>query len=398
MDTLSSEDIVDAYYWTYIGRIAYFVPMTIICYDFLLTLGRERQHIWRRGFSRSVLLFYAARYSALSNAPFVVIDLTHWPTMSDSSKSISCGIITRVQMVLDIVLLVASGVFSALRVYALSGRKLWLLVTIMSLALVNPAIVIRTFADMAISSYILDGTDLRACSYYSQMPDIAYEKPPKFLTMIEGLAGARLSNVLVDLVVLLITWARMWPATREAASLNFTSKFASVFMRDGTMYFLVFDLLEPSSTWISAVTAVMTVRFILDLHEADNARRAGTSGLTAQSCQDVSIGAIPSFSNSLRNTRALGNTVYDAMIITMHDEEPESGECRLLGLINIIRVVNIFPAAALLCVIWKCEISVDVAVTILLSQLWSLFLLAYGAHLHKSTLRYHGGFVFWSDY
>ncbi|KAI0674491.1 hypothetical protein C8Q78DRAFT_598927 [Trametes maxima] len=81
MATLSSGDIVDAYYW---ARIAYFVPLTVICYDFVLTLGRERQHIWRRGFSRSVLLFYAARYSALSNALFVVLDLTHWPTMSDS--------------------------------------------------------------------------------------------------------------------------------------------------------------------------------------------------------------------------------------------------------------------------------------------------------------------------
>ncbi|KAI0674492.1 hypothetical protein C8Q78DRAFT_598928 [Trametes maxima] len=161
----------------------------------------------------------------------------------------------------------------------------------------------------------------------------------EFLTMFKGVAGARLSNVLVDLVVLLITWARMWPATREAASLSFTSKFASVFMRDGTMYFLVllalnivglcltrvFDLLEPSSTWISAVTAVMTVRFILDLHEADNARRAGMSGLT--SCQlDVSIGAIPSHPSLVHRTQVHGNTVYDAVIVTTYHAEEGSGE------------------------------------------------------------------------
>ena len=52
-------------------------------YDWVLTLGRERQYIWPRKTSKSAILFLIIRYSSLATIPFTIIMSFDIPGKSD---------------------------------------------------------------------------------------------------------------------------------------------------------------------------------------------------------------------------------------------------------------------------------------------------------------------------
>ncbi|KAI0634882.1 hypothetical protein C8Q77DRAFT_1054282, partial [Trametes polyzona] len=223
------------------ATMTYFACSALLSYDYILTFGREVNHIWRRGFSSSALLFYAARYSAFFNIAFAVMDLSPWPSMT---------------------------------AYALSARNRVVLVVVLVLGIVNPALVLVCTGLFVLRPVV---TMITRAATTTRFPT----------SNTRRMIGARLSGVLVDAVVLAITWKRLWSATRrESAPQTTPATFTSVLLRDGAFLDVVallianliglffirdIDLLEPASTWISALTAIMTWRFILDLHEADDA-------------------------------------------------------------------------------------------------------------------------------
>ncbi|KAH9899287.1 hypothetical protein C8Q73DRAFT_313597 [Cubamyces lactineus] len=112
--------------------------------------------------------------------------------------------------------------------------------------------------------------------------------------------GARISTVLTDAIVLAITISKTRALRTEAAAISFVSTIADILARDGTLYFVVlllanlvglslvksFELIQPMSTWIAILTAIMTSRFILDLHEAADPR-AGHDA-----CADLRVGTL----------------------------------------------------------------------------------------------------------
>ncbi|KAI0360496.1 hypothetical protein OH77DRAFT_1433901 [Trametes cingulata] len=275
-------------------RINYFAPTALFCYDYLLTIDREVR-LWQQGSSFATLLFSAVRYPALLNTIFVIMDLTSWKGMSDtgsrpwweadSQLSCSCTVVTRIEMVLDIIVLTAAALFSSLRVYAVSGRdRRWTALTLV-FGLVSPAIVILTFVDMR-NRVLAVAPGSTICGFSTTIAKGAYEN---------WMIGARTSSVFADLIVLAVTWARILPVCRPLArgtlAANGKTSLSGIILEDGTVYFLVLlaanvvglslirhlCFLEPMSTWISVLTAIMTSRFILDLHDANDALR-GTSG------------------------------------------------------------------------------------------------------------------------
>ncbi|KAL1943788.1 hypothetical protein VTO73DRAFT_3606 [Trametes versicolor] len=233
-------DILDDFSQIRAANIAYLIPTAFVCYDYLLTSGREVQYIWRRGFSGPALLFYTLRYATLCNVFFAVTDIKPWANMSDHV----------------------------------------VLVIVIVLGLAGPAIVLFTFTEMNVGTITLASSDVLACGYDNLLPDVVYEKG---LTM--------------------------------------------VFLRDGTAYFLVLlianlvglslirqiNLLEPASTWISALTAIMTWRFILDLHEADDTRRGSCA--TGSICGADTAATARSFSDLVFRTEAQSEGVFGVLIV-----------------------------------------------------------------------------------
>ncbi|KAI0371238.1 hypothetical protein BV20DRAFT_1051655 [Pilatotrama ljubarskyi] len=361
MDTVSTA-IVNEVAQLWMTKINYFAPTAVFCYDYMLTLHREVR-LWQRGLSGAALLFCATRYPALLNTIFVIMDLTSWRGMSDR-KCVpvrrawpdradswvwivlsSCMIVTRIEMVLDIIVLTSAAIFSALRVYALCGRDRRSALLVLILGLVSPAIVILTFVEMR--NQVIDvAPGARICGFSTTISRGVYENcksssptPGAGYARLGGMIGARTSSVFADLIVLVVTWARILPMRRAAGGLNVSTSLSSILIQDGTMYFLVLlaanvvglslirhlCFLEPMSTWISVLTAIMTSRFILDLREANDSMRGSGSGC-AGSGRASRSGLSPSLVFRSRDFQHGDTGIYGTIVLDAGEGEGEEDE------------------------------------------------------------------------
>ncbi|KAI0646485.1 hypothetical protein C8Q79DRAFT_1118915 [Trametes meyenii] len=275
LEEASLSELEDYHCQLWITIIANLVPTTLICYDYFLTLARETRHVWWRGLSNAVVLFCVVRYSALVGVLASILALAPWRGMSNK--------LTLAEMA------ISSSVDPHLHVCNYSNQM----------------------ADVA-------------SARCARRPDSTHTNPLLTLShaiavVSRGVIIARSSSIIADVLVIVVTWVRAWPMVREAASLSSSAKLATILVVDGTTYFawvnfhaspvngglrgatsltkysnpaavvricssrvllavniieLCFireiNLLESSSNWLSALTAITTVRFILDLHEAEN--------------------------------------------------------------------------------------------------------------------------------
>ncbi|KAH9941694.1 uncharacterized protein BXZ73DRAFT_98085 [Epithele typhae] len=64
--------------WVVIGGV------TLISYDYFLTLDREIQYIWRRKFTTASAIYIVTRYSSLASNVLTFLNLFPWPGESSS--------------------------------------------------------------------------------------------------------------------------------------------------------------------------------------------------------------------------------------------------------------------------------------------------------------------------
>ncbi|KAM5543400.1 hypothetical protein V8D89_002651 [Ganoderma adspersum] len=185
-------------------------------------------------------------------------------------------------MVLDILVLSAAAAYSAIRVYAIWGRRRWLLALVLVMGMVNPFVTAGLFV---VSSPVAGPPPFLDCGYAMDVSDVLYGglcRRPPYLTgcpyHIAGVIAARASSIIADTLVIAATWVRMWPMRAHIAK----RKLTGVMFTDGSLYFLVLlganvvalvlvediEWIYFIAQWISCFTVIFTCRFILDLHEA----------------------------------------------------------------------------------------------------------------------------------
>ncbi|KAI8976602.1 hypothetical protein BD414DRAFT_495968 [Trametes punicea] len=117
---------------------------------------------------------------------------------------------------------------------------------------------------------------VKSCSLSSTFSDDTYDK---------WLLGARTCTVVADLTVLGLTCMHTRSASVLGRTVGMKRTFSGTLMRDGTLYFLALsvvnivglglwhreEVIEPITTWTAVLTAIMTSRFMLDLHEVSRA-------------------------------------------------------------------------------------------------------------------------------
>ncbi|KAI1794387.1 hypothetical protein LXA43DRAFT_1091907 [Ganoderma leucocontextum] len=80
----TSEPVLADLVRAHVGGNFHIMAITILgLYDWILTLGRERQYIWRRATSNSAILFPVIRYASLATIPFTAIMSNYFPGKSD---------------------------------------------------------------------------------------------------------------------------------------------------------------------------------------------------------------------------------------------------------------------------------------------------------------------------
>ncbi|KAG2018456.1 hypothetical protein CC2G_007885 [Coprinopsis cinerea AmutBmut pab1-1] len=65
MDTIKQDSV------RFVQFCIQFASLTLVYYDYLLTLGREVQYVWRRKFHVLTVIFFFCRYSTISNVVFL---------------------------------------------------------------------------------------------------------------------------------------------------------------------------------------------------------------------------------------------------------------------------------------------------------------------------------------
>ncbi|KZT65309.1 hypothetical protein DAEQUDRAFT_768972 [Daedalea quercina L-15889] len=307
----------------------------LCCYDFCLTFTREVKFMWKLKPSIGSILFFTLRYPALCNTIMVILGYLSWGSWQSQLVSAfpicvggyayekpgcmlndtadvgeqslcahdseltdrSCTVMMRLEMAGDVLILTSSSIFTAVRIYALSGRGRWRLCYMLVLGLINP--VMSTYTFVLSAPYLARLTPhYQTCDIDTQwLGDIG-----EFRTLTSGMMCARASGVIFDAIALLLTWlsikrvirARNQPDEPESdhRSVSGLGTMTVVLMRDTAVYFgQVVARLLPSkvthlpsspgqfldavSTWSAVMTSILLSRLMLDLRQANSTDSAG---------------------------------------------------------------------------------------------------------------------------
>ncbi|KAM5543397.1 hypothetical protein V8D89_002648 [Ganoderma adspersum] len=221
----------------------------LLIYDHLLTFDREVRYIWSRGLSGSSFLYYAIRYPSLVYVLLLVYFVGPW-----EGKTLQvCPAFASESKHKYLTAIVAPRLFSGLRAYALCERRRGVLVVIVLLALVNPL----TLMIEVVGTAALQIAPFNVC---------------KFQVTISARIAARACTIAADMSVLAITWIRTFPEKIGGARMKLRSGIAICMLEDAKTTTWVLICLTHLIAISPRFTALLSCRFLLDLHEAAGAQ------------------------------------------------------------------------------------------------------------------------------
>ncbi|KAI0698064.1 hypothetical protein C8T65DRAFT_742968 [Cerioporus squamosus] len=150
MSSQFDPEIVDFYDSYRTAEFVYLASITLIVYDYLVTLESEHELFWRRKVTGASALFFAARYTTLLYVLLSVVNFTISRTISDECLPQSCDMLLKAYVVVQTCqylpwAAILIPAFAGMRAYALS-RKWTIFVAILVLSLAPFAVNLTNFA------------------------------------------------------------------------------------------------------------------------------------------------------------------------------------------------------------------------------------------------------------
>ncbi|KAI0745717.1 hypothetical protein C8Q76DRAFT_790058 [Earliella scabrosa] len=243
-----------------------------VVHEHLLTFDEELELFWRpQKMSSAAVLFFANRYLILATT---IVQATSYLSMSDQVRAnhVLCARIAIATQALAITQFVPQAVFAALRALALS--RMWTLsIFVFVLSIVPVGINILEF---------FVGFSGKNLPFLGCMPISSAATSLARRAIITS----RTCLIASDLILICVTWVVLSGSDNPRGSRGGTS-LATVLLRDGTIYFVVFLLLNSihltlsllaidvafqTSSYITVftqpITAVLISRFLLNLQSA----------------------------------------------------------------------------------------------------------------------------------
>ncbi|KZT07031.1 uncharacterized protein LAESUDRAFT_725365 [Laetiporus sulphureus 93-53] len=293
----------------------FFFSVTVLCcYDYILTLDREIKYIWKADLSLATSLYYAFRYAALFNTIMVLLTRIAWPSWQSIS---TCGIVLRVQMVLDIIVLVSATIFAALRVYAIFSCNKWMFGLVLLSGMINPVISIYIFVITSPDLFAVTGFQACIFSIVGSLP--SYET---------WMIAARAASLVSDGLVLTLTC--MKTVRKTDFKLGFIksspgSSLQDILLRDTTLCFAFLcvvnvigiatgrltEFIDIWQTWTAILTSVLLSRLALDLREA-SAAALESEGTFSQAPQDLAFAHEEEIADSEGSVGELDNVMAES--------------------------------------------------------------------------------------
>ncbi|EED83135.1 predicted protein [Postia placenta Mad-698-R] len=157
--------------------------------------------------------------------------------------ALSCTIIIRFEMAGDVLILTSSALFTAMRVYALSGRSKILFGIVLTLGLVAPVISTYTFAVSYPILQVVTPT-YQSCDIYARYTvNKMHSNIVRWAWTLAGMIGTRVSSLLFDGLVMALTWVRIRRIAVPSSDAAASKSLQAVLIKDTAVYFAYADFL-----------------------------------------------------------------------------------------------------------------------------------------------------------
>ncbi|KAM5543380.1 hypothetical protein V8D89_002965 [Ganoderma adspersum] len=192
----------------------------ILIYDWFLCFNEELRYIWKwhSGVTVSTLVYVLCRYGMLIHNILVVV-------MVYLMLDLSCAANLWTQVTTEILSTIAISAFSALRVYALSNKNIWLTITIVLLVLPPAAI----FIVQSVYKGPLNLPSPVNCTASDSIP-LALDISITLVTWASQLA--------IELLVVAVTWWYSYQLHHVQKGINIGNSISSLLVHNESMYFL----------------------------------------------------------------------------------------------------------------------------------------------------------------
>ncbi|TIB01080.1 hypothetical protein E3P96_02509 [Wallemia ichthyophaga] len=233
--------------------------VAVLLWDILTTIHLEYRRIWKAPWSIVKVLYFITRYSAVISVTLITFGF-HYQYLSDSQ----CETYAKIEPGIALITVISTEAILLIRVWALWGKKIYVLIPLLFCLLVEAAI-------MAAAAALYEPVQFPEGFGTLEMGCISTGTHP--LTTAYWIVP-----LIFDAIVVLMTIAKL--ALNRAHS---RSKIAKVFLRDGLLYFSIIfginliNMIAANSTLAIALTAIMGCRLVLSLRALDDTTGAGST-------------------------------------------------------------------------------------------------------------------------
>ncbi|KAJ3545710.1 hypothetical protein NM688_g5595 [Phlebia brevispora] len=253
---MTDSSIVAAYQGNLVANYGIFASLTMVSFEFMITIRDEYEFIWQRKWTAATWLFLANRYVMLASVLAAAMPYTARDT------SLQYFITVLYEMPAFIL-----AIFSGLRVFALLGRAYIPAAITLTLALASIALIF--YQTSRTSNYYVDDPVLGpSCygSYHISASVWFYEKYVNRNEYDTDYLTANLASVLctiaADVIVIAVTWIKIYRHVRQASSAGISVGFSTTFLKYGTLYFIVIFAVNLTSGLILLVPALQLTSII----------------------------------------------------------------------------------------------------------------------------------------
>ncbi|KAH9895718.1 hypothetical protein C8Q73DRAFT_789525 [Cubamyces lactineus] len=249
-------DIIQLYSTSLISSYCGLAGFVMVFYEYFVTFGDEVDLFWRRKISSASVIFFLNRYLTLLG---YVLDSGTFHAQTDIGFASTGFYLLRY---------FPQAAFSSLRAYALCEYNRWI-AGVVFLLLTGP---------VAVNASTLRWTHIR------NLP------APIGCTSSADISPSLAKNAIgADFLVVMVTWWKTRKSMKLYREANIKASYASLMLRDGTVYFLVLLILNVlhmvltilayteafiSVSYVSIFTdpimSILVSRFLLDLRQVDH--------------------------------------------------------------------------------------------------------------------------------
>lgn len=285
------QDIIDGLQETWYTSCWQAGSSALLVYDYIITFPDEVDLCWRCRCTAMSLLFIISRYIALVYVVAAVLVDSRWETDQ------SCEVVAQLYLVSAGLLTAVLAGFSALQVYAVSGRC-WL-----------PTLAVATLGVVPMGVAILDGIEeghpftmslgsVSACGLTSSLSLKVYHKV---------VVVSRVASLLSDMIILAVTLQFVYRMRREPLMRTMQAPLPTFLVKAGVVQFMVLLALNAVqlatinafeyisvSCFIPPATLIAMWRLFINLHqlrrsEHDNRSSTDSRSFTGQTLSTLAF-------------------------------------------------------------------------------------------------------------